>query len=280
MNRWGKVAWDHFLELYYSDECGEAGVQLLPLYQLFTAEQEVITPSWADIVFNFTHLSADEVKKLRLPGNFNKAWTFNTLVIEQKYYLSWMMKRLEILGVKFKQRKVASLDEFVDQGYDAVINCAGLGSYELIKDDKSQMYPIRGQVLRIKAPWIKNVWFFGTSYLIPNIDSVVVGGTAQKGDWNTVPSIQDTEKIMNDVCTLFPSLRNAPVESVWAGLRPGRTPLRLETEIYKSSLPVIHNYGHGGSGVTIAMGCAQDVVYKHLVPVLQAVGKLGLRSKM
>ena len=217
---------------------------------------------------------------MQLPEKFTRAWTFNTLVIEQKYYMSWMMKRLEILGVKFVQRKVKNLDEFIDQGYDAVINCAGLGNHEIIANDKNEMYPIRGQVLRVKAPWIKNVWFYGTTYLIPNVDSVVVGGTAQKGDWSTVPSIQDTEKIMNDACALFPSLRNAPVESVWAGLRPGRTPLRLETEMIKSSLPVIHNYGHGGSGVTIAMGCAHEVVCKHLIPILQAAGKMGLKSKL
>ena len=28
-----------------------------------------------------------------------------------------------------------------------------------------------------RAPWIKDVWFFGSSYVIPNVDSVVLGGT-------------------------------------------------------------------------------------------------------
>ena len=90
-------------------------------------------------------------------------------------------------------------------------------------------------------------------------------------------------QIMDDVCSVFPSLRHAPVQSVWAGLRPGRTPLRIETEMLStaagSTQPVIHNYGHGGSGVTIGMGCAREVVQQHLMPLLLKSRRL-LRAKL
>ena len=66
---------------------------------------------------------------------------------------------------------------------------------------------------------------------------------------------------------LFPAIRDAPIEKVWVGLRPGRTPLRLESEVRAGKL-VIHNYGHGGSGITLAMGCAEDVVRNHIMPNL------------
>lgn len=60
------------------------------------------------------------------------------------------------------------------------------------------------------------------------------------------------------------------------GLRPGRTPLRLESETVPrlttaapgKELHVVHCYGHGGSGVTLGMGCAHDVVKQHLEPLL------------
>lgn len=52
------------------------------------------------------------------------------------------------------------------------------------------------------------------------------------------------------------------------GLRPGRSPLRLETQELRS-VPVVHCYGHGGSGITLAMGCAEDVVSNHVAPRLQ-----------
>ena len=269
VNRWGKIAFDHFLDIHHSKDCGLAGVQLMNFYQLFKEGEFNQTPSWHDIVLNFQQLSSIELRKMKLPECYTSAYSFSTIVIEQKYYMSWMMKKLDALGVTFEQRKVAALEEIV--GYDVIINCTGLGAAQLLGDEL--MYPIRGQVLRIKAPWVKNVWMFGNNYLIPNVDSIVVGGTQQKGNWSTTSSIDDTEQIMRNVCALFPSLHDAPVESIWTGLRPGRTPLRLDSDLYTFSngsiMPVIHCYGHGGSGITLAMGCAHDVVFKHLLPFLR-----------
>lgn len=35
-----------------------------------------------------------------------------------------------------------------------------------------------------------------------------------------------------------------------------------------ASVPVVHCYGHGGSGITLAMGCAEDAVSNHVAPRL------------
>ena len=57
----------------------------------------------------------------------------------------------------------------------------------------------------------------------------------------------------------------AEFEREWVGLRPGRPSVRLELQDEvikgrKQNLPVIHNYGHGGAGLTLAWGCAGHVV--------------------
>ena len=45
------------------------------------------------------------------------------------------------------------------------------------------------------------------------------------------------------------------------GLRPGRPEVRLEeSEPGPSGTRILHDYGHGGAGITLAWGCAQDVV--------------------
>lgn len=77
--------------------------------------------------------------------------------------------------------------------------------------------------------------------------------------------LQVRARILAGCTQLLPSLAAAePVED-WVGLRPGRSSVRLEIEELPllpggGTLPVVHNCGHGGSGLTLAWGCAGDVV--------------------
>ncbi len=53
--------------------------------------------------------------------------------------------------------------------YEAVMNCTGLSGATLFGD--SSCYPIRGQVLRARAPWIKHHYVVDERfYVIPNND--------------------------------------------------------------------------------------------------------------
>jgi len=50
------------------------------------------------------------------------------------------------------------------------------------------------------------------------------------------------------------------VKDTWAGLRPARHGgVRFELESLQNGCAVIHNYGHGGSGVVTSWGCAASV---------------------
>jgi hypothetical protein len=64
-----------------------------------------------------------------------------------------------------------------------------------------------------RAPWLKDIWFFGTSYIIPQVDTVVLGGTAGKGDWSTTVSLSDTKTILDNIAKVFPSIYDAPIVS-------------------------------------------------------------------
>ncbi len=59
---------------------------------------------------------------------------------------------------------------------------------------------------------------------------------------------------------LEPRLAVAEVLVHQAGLRLGRPGIRLEWVDVAHGPPRVHNYGHGGSGVTLSWGCADEAL--------------------
>ena len=147
--------------------------------------------------------------------------------------------------------------------FDLVINCTGVWAYHFV-DDKA-VYPIRGQAVRLSQPegyrtstriFQKDDQF---TLILPRSTDVILGGTAQEGDWNRTPSERDTNIIVDRCRAIVPEIADCDVLGAAVGLRPGRDSVRLELELYGPNQPVIHNYGHGGGGFTVAWGCADEV---------------------
>lgn len=147
--------------------------------------------------------------------------------------------------------------------YDVVVNCSGLGAKTLCND--KLLVPIRGQVVKVRAPWIKTA-FYGDydTYIIPGFETVTLGGTRQFESYNKNVCKYDTMAIKDRCYKMLPSLKSAKVVSELVGLRPHRNVVRVEPEVLCSSngysVKVVHNYGHGGYGVTTAPGTAKHAV--------------------
>ena len=60
----------------------------------------------------------------------------------------------------------------------------------------------------------------------------------------------DCKFIYDGGCALDPSIEHSVKINDWVGLRPGRDSVRLEKENI-DGVSVVHNYGHGGSGITV-----------------------------
>ena len=84
---------------------------------------------------------------------------------------------------------------------------------------------------------------------------VVVGGTDDEGDWSrTAVAARSRSAILERAIRLVPALAGAEVVAHRVGLRPVRPEVRLDVEGR-----VVHCYGHGGAGVTLSWGCADEV---------------------
>lgn len=161
--------------------------------------------------------------------------------------------------------------------YDIVINCTGklnlkvifdfgfislflgLGSAQLCND--RMLVPIRGQVIKVAAPWIKMAYYADyDTYIVPGFTGVTLGGCRNFDSYDLLPNEYDFNSIKSRCEALLPSLKSAPVTEVKVGLRPHRSPVRVEYEFVDTNqgiVKVVHNYGHGGYGVTTAPGTAK-----------------------
>ena len=77
------------------------------------------------------------------------------------------IKRLVSKGVKLIKKKLDTLESFINEyDYDVVFNCLGLSNISFCND--KNMVPIRGQMIRVNAPWIKHFYYTDDNcYIIP-----------------------------------------------------------------------------------------------------------------
>ena len=85
----------------------------------------------------------------------------------------------------------------------------------------------------------------------------MLGGTASPDDVNLEPDPVVAEQILRRCIEVEPRLGRARVRAYQVGLRPVRPTVRVEVSQLGGAL-CVHNYGHGGSGITLSWGCALE----------------------
>ena len=207
--------------------------------------------------------AADAIRRAEpseLPPGYRAGHAFTAPVAAMPVYLKWLESRVQTLGGALETRGVSNLETLLLEA-SLVVNCAGLGARDLLKDES--LYPIRGQVVRVAPGRAGRFVQAGgasspLSYVIPRPDCTVLGGTQDEGVWDLEVDPAISREILARCIALEPELKHAEVLSHAVGLRPGRSEVRLETVRSPGGI-IIHNYGHGGGGVSLSWGCADEV---------------------
>lgn len=244
-----------------------SGVRLVELRNL--ARRKLPDPYWLRPEYASRRLSAEE-----LPPGYEDGLAVRVPFIPSNRYLPWLLERFRAAGGTVTVEEVGSLEELPREP-EAIVCCVGLGARELVGDDS--LFPIRGQLVRLRSPAPSDpaspdptarelppyvgdeTSFEDPVYILPRGSECLLGGTAQPGEADLTPDPRTQERILERCYEIAPELLTWKIDGALVGLRPGRPAVRLEQDILHGR-PVIFNYGHGGSGFTVAWGCADEVV--------------------
>ncbi|KAG2058173.1 nucleotide-binding domain-containing protein [Suillus hirtellus] len=244
---------------------------------------------WLHYMPDFRYLDPNELR-----GPAKIGFSFSTVTMNTPAYLNWLLSSFLAKNGTIVRVSLQHISQLLERGtspytgvhsyrdVDAIVVCAGIGARSLGGVEDKDVYPIRGQTVLLRAPWIK----FGRTmteadgtytYTMPRSNGdVLCGGTRVPNDWYPVPRPEVTEDILTRALQLTPELappqtrvdRDPTVEDLRSiiiepgcGLRPGRKGgIRLEVEWFdvpaRGKVPVVYNYGHSGSGFLSSWGSA------------------------
>ncbi|KAF9486249.1 nucleotide-binding domain-containing protein [Pholiota conissans] len=247
-------------------------------------------------------------QEITQPDLFHRAkcgYSFETVTIDVPQYLNYLFSRFLSKGGRVTRAHVQHISQVLEAGAvpfqdtsstrrnealeapDAVVVCVGLGAKALGGVEDADVYPVRGQTVILRAPWVRfgrtfegeNEW----TYIIPRKSGdVIVGGTQGPNDWYPKPRREITEDILRRGLELCPELvppavrasKESPtiedlepiiIEEA-CGLRPMRKGgLRIEvapsvTAASGKKVTVIYNYGHGARGYIASVGSADVAI--------------------
>jgi D-amino-acid oxidase len=207
---------------------------------------------------------------LSFPADHSVAFT--SLTMTPLTYLNRLVARISTLGGHIHRHHLPSLSHLDHASATALIGsaaplavvvCAGIGALTLGGVEDSTVYPTRGQVVKVRAPWVRSGWTrqIGSlnggeggerTYVIPRPDGeVILGGTREEGDWNPYPRKETAEDILRRAAEICPIL----------------TPSHLSAAPLDDDLPTLDNLRMGDTGDTAAgtRSPLEELVVCHLV---------------
>ena len=245
---WGRGALEAFTALVRDPDAG------VSVREGVVVERGPADRWWTDALPAWREARPDE-----LPEGASGGVVASVPLVTMPVFLPWLETRCLEAGVELVRGHVTDLAEVEGE---VVVLAAGLGAGALVGDSAGE--PSRGQVALLANPGLHR-WVVdddhpdGMAYALPHPGWVVCGGTDVAGSWDTEPDPDVHEAILRRVREVVPELAGVQVLGARVGLRPVAPVVRLARHAL-GSRTLVTNYGHGGAGVTLSWGCAQEVV--------------------
>ncbi|KAK3810853.1 MAG: FAD dependent oxidoreductase [Benniella sp.] len=223
--------------------------------------------------------------------DLTSAYTHRAPIINTDKAMAYLMALVAAKGANLETRKFdVEIDGTIrkfgtkllkNHKAHLIVNATGLASRELADDE--HVYPVRGAIKRVDNTRAGHFRHLNDAFLVPaqrikglptktifivprNDDVLYVGSIIQPN--NDVLCLNsespEVQQMWNRAGDFMPTLHNAnmvPMYPFAQGLRPFTKKNAKVRADDKAKFPLVHNYGHGGSGWTLGVGTARCAVY-------------------
>ncbi|CAK0888622.1 unnamed protein product, partial [Prorocentrum cordatum] len=217
-------------------------------------------------------------------ATFEYCFSYAAPVINMRRYLDWLTESLGALpGVRLQQRHLAGPADVAvlaaNSGADVVVNCLGLGAGAVFGD--AAVHAVRGDLVYVLAPGAAARHGLAhvsdedapsglLTYAVPQGEGVVaLAGTLRPLG---AEELEDGYSVRED------AVRDGEVAASIAARVAAAFPGAVLPPPGAPAARLVHNYGHGGSGVVTSWGCAAEVCAL-AAEALGAAGAGGLRAR-
>ncbi|EJL69797.1 FAD-dependent oxidoreductase [Chryseobacterium populi] len=248
-SRWGNKSYQRYSKELFPGN----GVSFIPFTIAYNASSNTL---WTQKLPKGALLR--DATDQELPIGAEAAYVATVPLAEPHLYLPHLFERFIANGGTFEQIEISSLKQLSE--LDAlIVNCTGLGAKFICMDH--ELVPMRGQILRTEwlnvQSCVNSTQNGALSYIIRRSTDCIIGGTDYLNDWNMNIESNDTNLILSRFHATGLFHKRPEILEEVVGLRPNRSQVRFT---FDSQYPhVFHNYGHGGSGFTVAWGCALEL---------------------
>ena len=199
---------------------------------------------WQALAGRVARLSSESVAKLepQLAPVVGAAWHLDDQLVDPRRLVAALVRRAQMLGVRFMTGEVEGLRSSSDWSVDGVdvdgqpllgqvVVCGGSWSSSLLGVPEV-VFPVRGQMLAFepqpnvtpdakRPPLIGRPVFGAGGYLVPRGDVILCGSTDERVGFDSGVTDDGLAALEVRARALCPALGRVVTRTSWAGLRPG-----------------------------------------------------------
>ncbi len=166
----------------------------------------------------------------------------------------------DIVEVERKNRRVESVKGLKDV-YRADFYIFATGSWSRVPLNLP-VFPVKGQILKVKGPEPKRVCYSRMSYIIPKEGYLLLGATSEEAGFDTRNTLEGVGSLIEGAVKVMPVLKTAEIQDIKVGFRPGTPDGKPIFDAGENYLILVGHYRNGILWAPMSGRIALDLIQK------------------